>query len=218
MSSRSRRPGTVARFRPGLALRRDPRLWWAVVLTTALVTGWIVADSIAGAQEARDQWGSTTSVVVASRAVRTGEVIEPGDVSTERWPRALVPDSALTELPPGATATAPIVAGELLVAERLAPQGLSGVAALLPAGTRAVAIPTEPGLAPPLAVGDRVDVLVALPIELAGDGPPGFAVVTGAVVVDTSDAAVTVAVPRDSAPRVAVALGQGAVSLALVGA
>lgn len=218
MSSQSRRPGAGVRFRPGLALRRNPRLWWTVVLTSALATGWIVADAIAGAEAAREQWGSTTSVLVASRAVTVGEAIEPGDVSTERWPRALVPASALAELPPGAIATAPIVAGELLVAERLAPQGLTGVAALLPAGTRAVAIPTEPGTAPPLSVGDRVDVLVALPLEMAGDGPPGFAVVTGAVVVATSDAAVTVAVPRDSAPRVAVALGQGAVSLALVGA
>ena len=35
--------------------------------------------------------------------------------------------------------------------------------------------------------------------------------------VDVTEQAVTVAVPRDLAPRLAVAFGQGAVSLALVG-
>jgi hypothetical protein len=73
----------------------------------------------------------------------------------------------------------------------------------------------EPGTTPPLAVGDRVDVLVALPAEAADGGPPGFALATDVVVVDVTEAAVTVAVPRAAAPRLAVAFGQGAVTLAL---
>jgi Flp pilus assembly protein CpaB len=111
----------------------------------------------------------------------------------------------------------PIYEGEVVRRARLVPGTLSTVAARLPPGTRAVAVPLDPGLAPPLAVGDRVDILVALAGEAASGGPPGFAVATDVEVVHATDQAATLAVPRDRAPRVAVALGQGAVSLALVG-
>ena len=47
---------------------------------------------------------------------------------------------------------------------------------------------------------------------------PAFALVEQALVVDVADDAVTVAVPEDDAPRVAWALSNGAVVLALAGA
>ena len=46
---------------------------------------------------------------------------------------------------------------------------------------------------------------------------PGFALAEDVPVVDVTDAAVTIAVRRDVAPRLAVAFGQGAVTLALLG-
>jgi Flp pilus assembly protein CpaB len=110
-----------------------------------------------------------------------------------------------------------ILAGEVLRAERLAPAGLSAVAARLPRGTRAMAVPVEPGSVPDLVLGDRVDVLVALAPEASGGGPPGFALATDVLVVAVDDAAVTIAVPADTAPRLAVAFGTGAVTLALTG-
>ena len=58
---------------------------------------------------------------------------------------------------------------------------------------------------------------MALAPEAAGDGAPGFALATDVAVVDVTDVAVTVAVPRDVAPRLAVAFGQGAVTLARFG-
>jgi hypothetical protein len=73
------------------------------------------------------------------------------------------------------------------------------------------------GRTPPLAVGDLVDVLVALPVEAAGDGPPGFELASEVAVVDVTEAAITIAVPRSVAPRLAVAFGHGAVTLALAG-
>jgi hypothetical protein len=66
-------------------------------------------------------------------------------------------------------------------------------------------------------VGDHVDVLVALAPEAAGGGPPGFVVAPRALVVALDEGAVTVAVDVAVAPRIAVALGQGAVTLALIG-
>src|SRR3546814_7635655 len=122
------------------------------------------------------------------------------------------------ELPDGQVLRSAVYEGEVLVGERLAPVGVHVLAATLPTGTRAVAIPVEPGLAPPLQVGDVVDVLVALAPESAGSGPPGFVLAPSVLVVDVGEHAVAVAVERDDAPRVAVALGRGAVTLALVGA
>lgn len=214
-----RRPpiGLRSRFRPGLVLRRQPRLWWLVVASAALAAGWSVSSAVAGAERSRAAWGATRSVLVVQRARHTGEELRPGDVVLVERPRATVPASALDALPKGSTLRGDVVKGEVVVAERLADATLSRVAARLPTGTRAVAIPIEVGSAPPLAVGDHVDVLVALPEETAGSGPPGFALTDGALVVSVDEAAVTVAVPREVAPRVAVALGQGAVTLALVG-
>jgi Flp pilus assembly protein CpaB len=174
---------------------------------------------VSGADAARARWGPSETVVVATRDIEPGDPLDGAVLALERRPRATVPTSALTQLPPAdAVAGAAIVDGEVLVAERMAGQGLRGPAARLPRGARAMAIPTEPGLTPPLAVGDVVDVVVAVPPDAAGGGPPGFTLVAGALVVAVSEDATTIAVPRDDAPRVAVALGAGAVTLALVGA
>lgn len=205
------------RVHPMLALRRQPRLWWLLTVTVALAVGWIVSTIVADAERTRLAWGTTELVAVARRHLGAGTMIEAGDVQLEERPGALVPDGALAEVPEGRVAAVAIEAGEVVVAARLAPLGLGGLAATLPEGTRAVAIPVEAGLAPPLLVGDRVDVMVALAPEAAGDGPPGFVVAADALVVSVDDAAVTVAVTSSAAPRIAVALGHGAVTLALVG-
>jgi Flp pilus assembly protein CpaB len=155
---------------------------------------------------------------VATRDIAAGEPLDGDDVDLAERPLALVPEAALEELPIGQVAADAIAAGEVVVAARLAPMGLTGLAATLPAGSRAVAIPVEVGMAPPLSVGDRVDVLVALAPDAAGNGPPGFVVAAEALVVAVDEGAVTVAVRAPIAPRIAVALGTGAVTLALVGA
>lgn len=210
--------GRPVHLRAGLVLRRHPHLWWLLVVTAALAAGWLASSTVARAEQARAAWGVTRRVVVVQQARQAGDELRPGDVALVERPRAMVPASALDALPASARLRAPVVAGEVLVAERLAPAGLTAVAARLPPGHRAVAIPTEPGWAPPLVIGDRVDVMVALPAEMAGGGPPGFTLASRALVVAVDEAAITVAVDRDTAPRVAVALGQGAVTLALVGA
>lgn len=214
-----RRPvAPLSPVRLGLHLRRHPRLWWLAVAACALTAGTITSSLGRRAEQAQAAWGDTAPVLVVSRNLAPGAPVGLDDVEVVDRPIATIPHTALHALPRGAVTLAAVFAGEVLVEGRLAPSGLHGVAAMLPAGTRAVAIPRDPATAPPLAVGDRVDVLVALPPEAAGNGPPGFALAAGAMVVAVDEAAVTVAVERDAAPRVAVALGQGAVTLALVGA
>jgi len=208
----------IPRRRPSLllTLRRHPRLWWVVTGAIALASALVVASVVAQAEAAREGWGATEDVLVAVGPLEAGDPIYPSDVAVRARPVATLPASALRHLPTDAVAGAPVVEGEVLVAERLAGAGRSPAAVRLPPGTRAVAIPAEAGLTPPLAVGDLVDVLVALAGDEA-ERPPGFTLVDGAAVVAVDDDAVTVAVPRADAPRVAVALGAGAVTLALVG-
>jgi pilus assembly protein CpaB len=205
------------RYDLALALRRRPRHRRAVVVVLALGCGLAVRGTVQRAEDAVAAWGAPVPVLVATRDVAPGERLDAGNTTIEHHPAPLVGDGALGAVPRGARLAEAVYAGEVVREERLAPAGLSAVAARLPERTRAVAIPIEPGGAPTLVIGDRVDVLVALPAEAAGDGPPGFALATDVLVVEVSDAAVTVAVPTDTAPRVAVALGAGAVTLALGG-
>jgi Flp pilus assembly protein CpaB len=206
--------------RPGVALtlRRRPRLRTALVATIAVLGGLAVAATVQQAEDARDAWGRRTRVLVAAEDLTAGARLDASNTRLVPHPAPLVPPGALTQLPDDGRVVAPVYEGEVLRDERLAPAGASPVTARLPASTRGMAVPIEPGTTPPLVVGDRVEVLVALPPEVAGGGAPGFALATDVPVVDVTDTAVTIAVGRDVAPRLAVAFGQGAVTLALVGA
>lgn len=191
------------------------------VAALAVVTAWAVTSLVAAAGAARDQWGATRSVVVATRDMGPGDVVDDGAVEVRDLPRAVVGEAALTEAPVGAVVRHPILAGEPVAAARLAPDGLTGVAALVPAGERAVAVPVGPAGVPPLAVGDLVDLVTVVPAggSEAGTGDdPAFTLVERAVVLAVAEQAITVAVPDQDAPRVAWAVANGAVVLALAGA
>jgi Flp pilus assembly protein CpaB len=200
----------------GLALRRHPRWRTAASIIVALLCGGVVAATVHEADAARAAWGRSTTVLVAARDLAPGEAVDAGNTRREQHPGPLVPPDAITELPAGGRVTAAVYEGEVLREARLT-DAASAVAARLPPGSRAVAIPVEPGTTPPLSVGDRVEVLVALPPEAAGGGPPGFSLATDVPVVEITDEAVTIAVDEAVAPRLAVAFGQGAVTLALLG-
>lgn len=202
--------------RVGLALRRRPRLWWAVTATASALVGLAVAGWVARAEAVRAEWGRVVPVVVAAAPIEGGDRLA-GSTRVESWPAAVIPEGALVDVPAEARAAHGIGPGEVITRARVAGAELGPVAARLPSGERAVAIPVEAGVTPPLAVDDRVDVIVTVPTESPAAERPGFVLVRDATVVDVSDAAVTVAVSSEDAIRVAVALGAGAVVLALVG-
>ncbi|MET0903065.1 MAG: SAF domain-containing protein [Acidimicrobiales bacterium] len=210
-----RRSPVPHRFDLALALRRRPRHRRAVVVAVAVLCGVAVMTVVQNAEDAAAAWGERVPVLVATDDLEPGDRLDGGNTRIAQQPAPLVPRGAVTAPLDDVRLAEPVYAGEIVREERLAPEGLSAVAARLPAGTRAMAIPVEPGTVPALVLGDRVDVLVALAAEAAGDGPPGFALATDVLVVDVSAAAVTVAVRADTAPRIAVALGAGAVTLAL---
>jgi Flp pilus assembly protein CpaB len=114
----------------------------------------------------------------------------------------------------GRTALVDLVPGEVVVGRRLAGLDVQGVAALVPAGRRAVVVPVgEAGVV--AHPGDRVDVLATFEADPAS-GDPTIAVARGALVLDVREGAVTLAVATAEAPRLAFALARATVTLALV--
>ncbi len=186
-------------------LRRSRASWWSATALLALLTFAVVRAAVPAPAAAR--WHEVVSVPVVVAPVPAGAVVAADDVALEERPAATVPDGAFTGAGwAGRTALAPLVPGEVLATARLAPDGVHGVVALLPEGTRAIAVPGGPGGRPPLAVGDRVDVLVTLPPGPDGAAPATFTVADAALVValDREADAVTVAVTPDEAADVAV--------------
>ena len=181
-----------------MPLRNIPLVRLVVALGLGLATFLTVRSALASPPGA----GPLVEVQVVARPVRAGAALTPADVRTTRRPAAAVPDAEPAVDPQGRTARVDLVPGEVVLATRLGPRGL---AAVLPAGARALAVPRAAGT-PPLEPGQRVDLLAA-----------GEVVVAGASVLAVEESGTTVAVPEASAPGVAEAVAAGAVTLSLAG-
>jgi len=197
---------------------RSPIAFWVGVAVLAVITWSVVSGIVGGAEAQADRFGSLRDAVIVNRPVALGAVVTADDVSLRRVPAAFLPDAWLGSVADavGHTAVAPLFTGQAVVGQQLAPEGLQGVAALLPPGTRAVAVPTGATTAP-LRTGDVVDVLATFDPSAgsAGGQEPTFPVATDATVVDVGTDAATVAVGPEEAKRVAFAVTQGTVTLAL---
>jgi len=196
---------------------------WVVAVALAAVAAGVVQLHADDAARTLAGLGRTRAVVVARHDLERGAVIGDDDVVVRRLPLDAVPDSALEQAPTGRTVTEAIVGGEVVSSTRVAPDGVDGLAALVPVGRRAIAIPVE-GTGLRVQVGDRVDVL-----DFSGGGaadpdypraPAAGAelVARGALVIAVADSSTTVAVDPDEAGSVAAALAGGTPVLALAGA
>lgn len=208
-------------------LRRHPVARWVLALVVAAVTASSVHRVASEAEAERQRWGEAVPVVVADRDLTPGDVVGADDVATATWPAAMVPTGAIASpaVAVGRTVGATVVAGEAVLDLRLAPPEVTGAAALLPPGSRGIAVPAGPGT-PTLAVGDRVDVLATVDVLDVTEGDAGLAVPEPTVRVATAvpvvavadDGTATVGVPEADATRVAFVTVRGTVTLALVGA
>lgn len=188
---------------------RYPLLSWVPPAVVALAVAWVTSSVVDGATAEVRRLGPMVRAPVAARAVEPGTVLSEDDVRWRRVPRGALPLGPLSAEPVGGTALVALAEGEVLLRSKLAPDGVVGVAALVPPGSLAVAVPAGEGDRPPLRRGDRVDVLAA------GDEGGAAAVAVGAVVVDVAEEVVTVAVAEEEAPAVAYAVARGVVTLAL---
>jgi Flp pilus assembly protein CpaB len=189
---------------------------WALAALLALVTAWYAGTTVASAEAAKRRWGSDRAVAVAARHLDAGMAISEDDVRVERWPAGVVPAGALDSAPVGRVVARPVEPGEAVLAARLAPEGVHGLAARLPPGWRAFAVPSGDG-ALRLDVDDVVDVLATLePAAAGGAGDePTVRIADAAVVLAVDEQSVTVAVPEASATDMAFALASATITLAL---
>ncbi|MGI8758984.1 MAG: SAF domain-containing protein [Acidimicrobiales bacterium] len=201
-------------LRPRPLLGHRPSLFWLAAVVLTAFTGLTVARLLADAQEGAARWGEVRPTLVATTDLAAGAVVGPGDTELQHLPAALVPAAGLDQSADGQIVAAPIYRGEPVSAERLAPAGLSPLAAALAPAARGIAVPTG-GAALPLAVGDLVDVLVTFAPDSVGDGEPTFPVARSASVIGVGEEAVTLGVTEEEASRVAFALTAGVVTLTL---
>ena len=195
----------------GSLLARLPggrRGYWLVVAGAAAITGLAVA-AIAGMAGGGPSLGELAPVVVATQAIEAGQPLNEGNTEARQYPALTLPPDAVAALAGDEVASAALHPGDVVTAARLGG---------LPIGDRIeVAVPAHTAL-PPLAPGDRVDVLVTLPIpDQSGiQTQATLTVATAAVVTDTADHAVTIAVTKEELLPVASAVIQGSITLALV--
>ncbi len=105
------------------------------------------------------QHAETSPVVVASRAIAAGQVLDAASVRVARWPAPIVPDDALGSLAAvvGRPASSPMGAGEPVTSTRLS---ASALLAGQGAGTVAVHVSlVDAASASMLDEGARVDLL-----------------------------------------------------------
>lgn len=160
-------------------------------------SGW---SALTALRTAREAWGPTTPVAVARTALAPGDRADAATVSVQRWPAALVPPGALRGVP-DAVVRQDVGPGEVLAA---ADVGASpGPAGMLADGEVAAVLALDESRRPPLAVGDRVGVVV------------GDERVASGTVLAVDALTVVVGVPSEPAASIAAAASNDAVALLL---
>jgi len=215
----------------------DRRPTFRTILFFAVFVGLV---AVLGAFKALQMTGlgagmTTQRIVVASREIPEGAVIERTAVSTAEWPRATLPPGAFSAVDSvvGRITRVAVFSGDPIVPARLAPAGSGpGLEVKIAAGKRAMAVRINDvaGISGLIQPNSRVDVLVTLrtdaldqrqvakvfmenmrvlsvgrQMERDGDGDP----------IDATTA--TLEVAPDEAERLAVAMNQGSIQLVLRG-
>lgn len=184
-------------------LDRVSRAWWQLGPRVRSVLGLIALVgllAVAGRGASTSAFGPPVDVLVASRDLSAGVVLDADAVTSRAWPADLVPEDALTRAG-GQRLRGPVPAGQLLTARHLA----DGLAGLVEPGHAAVAVPVD-GL-PEVTPGDVVDVVAATP-----DGR-GQRAASGVEVLSVDSGWLWLAVPDSAVDLVAASGAAGRLSL-----
>ena len=154
------------------AARRTPRWWawfwgpgrrrrWRRLVLRRLLAATCAASAVVGvlAVARAPRHGETRAVVVATRAIAVGQVVDAASVRVARWPAPFVPEDALGSLTAvvGRPASTPVGRGEPVTSIRLS---ASALLAGQPSGTVAVHVSlVDAASASMLGEGERVDLL-----------------------------------------------------------
>jgi hypothetical protein len=180
--------------------------WWRTRprTRTGLSLGAVVLLVMAGVTHAAaSPYGPPTAVWIADRDLTIGTVLTADALHRASWPRDLVPDGALQE--PIGTLVAPLPRGAVVSDLHV---GEGGVAASLPVGYAAVALPPES--LPELAPGTRIDLVAA---DTQGGATT---IASDAVLLGSDGTAVWVAVERAAATQVSGAALHGAIGVVVL--
>jgi hypothetical protein len=189
--------------RQALAVGRDPRRARALVACLAMLAVAPYVTGLVSLQSARRSFGETHTVWSVTRDVDSGESIVRADLATRDIPLRYLPPRPLVELPESLVATRALTAGEVLTRDSTGDGRPTTVVA--PVGWRLVAVSPRAPL-PPLAAGDRVDVIADARV-----------LAEGALVVSVVDGGAVVAVPPEQSALVATAAANGTATLTVAG-
>lgn len=126
----------------------------------------------------------TVSVVVAAVDINRGETLSAQHLVQREWPKDSVPEGVVLHLRDAIDRTARIalMKGDLLSEGKMAPVGAGrGMAAIIPAGMRAVTIQTPnvaSGVAGFILPGNKVDVLLTVSSSGTNDPTGGGSTIT----------------------------------------
>jgi Flp pilus assembly protein CpaB len=196
-----RLPGVVDRMAEG---------WWRLTPRGRTVLGALVVVVTLTAvllRIALAPYGPPVTVLVMTADRDVGGALGPGDVTSARWPRALVPPAALTSRSDltGARLALGVPAGTVLTSRHVRDDG---PLAALASGTAAVPVPS--GLLRGADGGVRLDLVTVL-----GDGT-GRTIARDVRVLTVDGDTVWLEVTRDRAPDVAAAALRGTLSGAVL--
>jgi pilus assembly protein CpaB len=121
----------------------------------------------------------TADVLVASKDIAAGRILEPGSVRWESWPKSSVSDTLILKSAEpdiekavaGIVVRAPFVAGQPITETSIVRAGSAGfLAATITPGMRAISIPisAESGAGGFILPNDRVDIILAR--DVTGNG------------------------------------------------
>ena len=126
----------------------------------------------------------TVPVVVTTQDLNRGQTLATEHLAIQQWPQELVPEGAISDLATvlERTVAIPMVKGDLLMAGKLAQEGAGrGMAAIIPAGMRAVTIQTPnvaTGVAGFILPGNKVDILLTMNNQGTEDQTGGGSTIT----------------------------------------
>jgi pilus assembly protein CpaB len=151
--------------------------------TATLVRSWLAQRPAATAAAPPAPQVPQKSILVARAAIARGQILKPTDLTAQPWPAAsitadyLVAGSGPDKSVVGAVAREPIAAGEPIIKTKIVVPGDRGfLAAVLQPGMRAVSVPVDAttDVSGFVFAGDRVDILITLPVPQAAANGNGY--------------------------------------------
>lgn len=180
-------------------LTRRPWLYWCAVCCLAAALATAARSNLAEVGRARDSWGETTHVWVATAHIEPGDAL--ADLVERRFvARAMVPDQAVptSSAQPAGRARQRISPGEIITIVDIT--STDDDLALVPIGWLAVVIDESP----------RSGAAVGSAVQLAADG---IIVAKEALVIGDVNGSTLLAVPEAIAPLIPVAAALGTLTV-----